>query len=63
MMWSPAEATAASSRWWVVGSSESIVTDMAVDSSRATDICLDLEASDSESAVGESASGGLPRPG
>ena len=47
----------------VVGSSESIVTDMAVDSSRASDICLDLEASDSESAVGESASGGLPRPG
>ena len=28
-----------------------------------SDICLDLEASDSDRAVGESASGGLPRPG
>ena len=46
-----------------VGSSESIVTDVAVSGSSASDICLDLEASDSGSDVGETASGGLPRPG
>ena len=45
----------------VVGSSESNVTDMAVGSSRASDICL--AASDSDSGVGQSVSGGLPRPG
>ena len=44
----------------VVGSSESIVTDVAVSGSRAS--VLDL-ASDSDSDVGETASGGLPRPG
>ena len=45
----------------VVSSSESNVTDMAVDSGRASDISL--AASDSDSDVGASASGGLPRPG
>ena len=44
----------------VVGSSESIVTDVAVSGSRAS--VLDL-ASDSDSDVGETASGGLPRLG
>ena len=44
----------------VVCSSESIVTDVAVSGSRASDMDL---ASDSDSDVGETASGGLPRPG